>query len=100
MARAVGFEPTTNRLTADCSTAELRPNKLRGSGRRERAYLVSSAGRVNTVKRASASPALDEVREQAGAGHPVGPLQPVFNVYDDMRPGIRHPEISHSQNGG
>ena len=25
LARAVGFEPTTNRLTADCSTAELRP---------------------------------------------------------------------------
>lgn len=25
VARAVGFEPTTNRLTADCSTAELRP---------------------------------------------------------------------------
>ena len=27
LARAVGFEPTTNRLTADCSTAELRPNR-------------------------------------------------------------------------
>jgi hypothetical protein len=26
LARAVGFEPTTNRLTADRSTAELRPN--------------------------------------------------------------------------
>jgi hypothetical protein len=25
MARAVGFEPTTDRLTADCSTTELRP---------------------------------------------------------------------------
>lgn len=29
LARAVGFEPTTNRLTADCSTAELRPNSAR-----------------------------------------------------------------------
>ncbi len=29
MARAVGFEPTTNRLTADCSTAELRPTSGR-----------------------------------------------------------------------
>ncbi len=27
MAPAVGFEPTTNRLTADCSTAELSRNK-------------------------------------------------------------------------
>jgi hypothetical protein len=26
MAREVGFEPTTNRLTADCSTVELLPN--------------------------------------------------------------------------
>src|SRR5664280_1825028 len=31
MARAVGFEPTTNRLTADCSTAELRPNTPRAA---------------------------------------------------------------------
>ena len=51
MARAVGFEPTTNRLTADCSTAELRPKRPLGSGRRERAYLVSQALRVNSVKR-------------------------------------------------
>ena len=29
MARVVGFEPTTNRLTADCSTAELHPNNPR-----------------------------------------------------------------------
>ena len=26
LARAVGFEPTTDRLTADCSTTELHPN--------------------------------------------------------------------------
>ena len=51
MARAVGFEPTTNRLTADCSTAELRPNTVHGSGGREGAYLVSPAGRVNRGKR-------------------------------------------------
>src|SRR5579859_8265605 len=31
LARAVGFEPTTNRLTADCSTAELRPNTAKGA---------------------------------------------------------------------
>jgi hypothetical protein len=35
LARAVGFEPTTNRLTADCSTAELRPIKPSGCGGRE-----------------------------------------------------------------
>jgi hypothetical protein len=29
LAREVGFEPTTDRLTADCSTAELLPNKPR-----------------------------------------------------------------------
>ena len=38
MARAVGFEPTTNRLTADCSTAELRPKNPLSSGRQEGAY--------------------------------------------------------------
>ena len=54
MARAVGFEPTTNRLTADCSTAELRPNTPHGSGGREGAYLVSPARRVNSAKRVSA----------------------------------------------
>jgi hypothetical protein len=31
MARVVGFEPTTNRLTADCSTAELHPISSPGS---------------------------------------------------------------------
>jgi hypothetical protein len=51
MARAVGFEPTTNRLTADCSTAELRPNMVHGSGGREGAYLVSPARLVNCGKR-------------------------------------------------
>ncbi len=51
MARAVGFEPTTNRLTADCSTAELRPNRSHGSDSREGAYLVSPAERVNYGKR-------------------------------------------------
>ena len=30
MAPAVGFEPTTNRLTADCSTAELSRNIFGG----------------------------------------------------------------------
>jgi hypothetical protein len=30
VARVVGFEPTTNRLTADCSTAELHPTSARG----------------------------------------------------------------------
>jgi hypothetical protein len=53
LARAVGFEPTTNRLTADCSTAELRPNIPCGSGCREGAYLVASARRVNSVKTVS-----------------------------------------------
>jgi hypothetical protein len=49
MARAVGFEPTTNRLTADCSTAELRPNIPPGSRHRKRAYLVSRAQPVNSA---------------------------------------------------
>ncbi len=40
LARAVGFEPTTNRLTADCSTAELRPKSPLSSGRQEGAYSV------------------------------------------------------------
>ncbi len=47
MARAVGFEPTTNRLTADCSTAELRPNSQMRPVDREGAYLVAHARRVN-----------------------------------------------------
>jgi hypothetical protein len=57
MARAVGFEPTTNRLTADCSTAELRPNTRPGSGHREGAYLVSPARRVNTGNSVAPGPA-------------------------------------------
>ena len=33
LAPAVGFEPTTDRLTADCSTAELSRNNIRRGGR-------------------------------------------------------------------
>src|SRR4051812_42504867 len=51
MARAVGFEPTTNRLTADCSTAELRPNTHPDSGGRKGAYLVSPDRWVNSANR-------------------------------------------------
>src|ERR1700761_5826965 len=47
LARAVGFEPTTNRLTADCSTAELRPNNAAGITCCEGAYLVAVSRRVN-----------------------------------------------------
>ena len=46
LARAVGFEPTTNRLTADCSTAELRPISARGP------YLIGWNGRVNVTEQA------------------------------------------------
>ena len=53
MARAVGFEPTTNRLTADCSTAELRPNNHHAAHSREGAYLVASVGVVNRINAAA-----------------------------------------------
>lgn len=36
MAPSVGFEPTTDRLTADCSTAELTRNNNRENGGRDR----------------------------------------------------------------
>jgi hypothetical protein len=67
MARAVGFEPTTNRLTADCSTAELRPNIVHGSGGREGAYLVAPERRVNSVKRDRYARAVIKSRRETGA---------------------------------
>jgi hypothetical protein len=66
MARAVGFEPTTNRLTADCSTAELRPNTRPGSGGREGAYLVSRAEAVNTESAGIGK--CRGIRDRAGVG--------------------------------
>ena len=68
MAREVGFEPTTDRLTADCSTAELLPNIVHGSGGREGAYLVSPALPVNCGNRIwGADPVQPHVRRAVAA---------------------------------
>ncbi len=49
LARVVGFEPTTDRLTADCSTAELHPNRREAVVSREAGSLEVAGAVVNSL---------------------------------------------------
>ena len=52
MAPRVGFEPTTNRLTVDCSTTEL-PRNIRHASKRDAGRFLSSSAPGGKTRRAS-----------------------------------------------
>jgi hypothetical protein len=81
LARAVGFEPTTNRLTADCSTAELRPNvPAKGEG----VCLVAHGSKVNRVR--------------GGRNSGSGPLRGRWGVKVPLPPTLAAPLVGAIEN--
>lgn len=67
---SVGIEPTTDRLKADCSTAELRPLERRGSFERFHLVYLDGAGGTRTHN-ATRTPGLQPGTDTSSASAPL-----------------------------